>query len=366
MKSKKENQIRIAIQNPIFIFQNQKRNFNGYNYLFFQEYVSVIYVTDYKRYFKYKLKLKELYKKRLIKNNIKIILNPFKLKKESEILINFSGRIDKFLKGLPRIYEGLKVCHLMDYNFNPSKMNKKLEKSKVDYILGYCDHYKNSSFFRKYYPKFQNRIISVPFGYGERFEMKLSFDKRINKAIALGSVNPLNDINNSSLREYEEYFLGERFTHKLRRKIVENREIWNEWIDDLLPTFPETKNPNYLPEDILNNYKMFINDSGLLNFPPARTYEGIASGCVMIAENLEIYKELGFKDGYNCILFKKGNYDEMVKKIKFYMENPQILNEIQKNSLKLSKNFNHKKIAEQLYTNLIKIYLEKKLNNFKT
>lgn len=359
-------EVKIAVQNPIFLLMNQKKNFNGYDFIFFKKYVKFIFLTDYKRLFKYFFTINLMKKKGIINKDIKIILNPFKLSK-TEILIGFSGRPDKFMRCLPRMYKGMKVYHIKDFHFNPTKSNINLLKSKIDYLLGYTNHYKYSCFFRKYYSSFEKKIISLPFGYGDRFSSVKNFNIRINKAIALGSLKETNDLKNSVLSEYENFYIDERFTHKLRRKIVKNRRLWNEWIEDILPTFPQNNNRKYDPSYVLNSYKMFVNDASILNFPPARTYEGIASGCVMVAEDLELYRELGFIDGYNCILFEKENYNEMIEKIDFYIKNPEKLYNLHKNSLELSKKYSHKKVADYLYNKLIEKYLiwkeEKSGNN---
>lgn len=51
----------------------------------------------------------------------------------------------------------------------------------------------------------------------------------------------------------------------------------------------------------MNEYKMFINDEGENNFPQARTYEGIACGCVMVAADSPIYYDWGFVPEVNYI-----------------------------------------------------------------
>ena len=269
----------------------------------------------------------------------------------------FSGVPYKILYKPVSVFNGLKIYHLMDYVFYPDKAYRALKRNGVKYVMAYCDHYANDGFFRKFYEDYtSDKIITVPFGFGNRFNIITPFGERKNKAIALGAVNPVNDQRGGILLAYQEFHNNEPFTHILRRNIVLNRETWNDCIDDMLPTFPETKNPNYDPVKVLNQYTMFINDAGLMNFPPARTYEGIASGCVMVAEDLQIWKDLGFENGKNCILFEKGNYIEMIDKIKYYMSHFNELWEIQKNSIELAQNFTHEKIADRLYIDILNHY----------
>ena len=344
-------EIRIAVHNPIFLLQDQYKNFNGYNYVFTLKYADVLYITDYRNICEYKKKLKELNRE-----DIRIVYTTTALNRMSDIVIGFSGRVDKLLHCCSAHYHGLKIYHVMDYVYCAHKANNKLKKRKVDYVLGYCNHGKHCGFFQKYYSGYKDKVIAVPFGFGERFKAYKPFNERINKAIALGSVNPINDAKDKSLKEYAAFFDSEEFTHKLRRAVVLHRDEWREYIDDKLPTHPETKNPFYDPVEELNNYTMFINDAGLMNFPPARTYEGIACGCVMVAEDREIYKDLGFVDSVNCILFEPGNYEQMVSKVEFYIKNPQLLINMHDNSVTLSKKYTHGSVASYLYREVMDKY----------
>ena len=343
--------MRIAVQNPSFIFDNQKKNFNGYNYQFIMKYVEVFYITDFRKLEEYKKWIHDF------KREAEIVYSVGELNKKADVLMCFSGVPYSFFYKPPRRFRGLKIYHVMDYVFFPKKAANALNKADVQYIMAYCNHYKHDAFFRQYYSRFtEENIISVPFGYGERFTNNTVFSNRINKVIALGSVNPVNDLKGTILKEYSNYHKNEFFTHKLRRAVVENRDCWSDYIDDLLPTYPETKNPVYDPVEMLNKYSMFLNDAGLMNFPPARTYEGIASGCVMVAEDLGIWKDLGFVDGVNCILFEKGNYKEMIEKISYYQNHENELKNIQYCSLELSQEYSHNVVAEKLYSEVSKRY----------
>lgn len=348
--------MRIAVINPVFLLQNQEKNFNGYNYLFFMEYVSVIYVTDLRRYHAFKVFLEQNNR-----NDVVMVTNGRALNKAADVVISFNGVPNRFFHRFPKKFYGLKICHIMDYVFYASKANRALEKYKVNYLLGYCNHGKYCKFFRQYFPSYVNRVISQPFGYGKRFQDLTAFEERQNKAIALGSVNPVRDMKGVILKEYSEFYRDEEFTHRLRRQVVLHREEWGQWIDDKLPVYPDTKNPYYNPVEELNKYTMFINDAGLMNFPPARTYEGIASGCVMVAERLEVWGDFGFQDGINCILFEKGNYEDMIKKIGHYQDRPDELKVLQVNSLKLAESYSHDKLARKLYDKIVQIADEERV-----
>lgn len=344
--------MKIAVQNPSFILQNQEKNFNGYNYIFLKKYVSTIYTIDIRKI--------KAYKQWVAENNLNITVtkNPWKLNKLADVLMCFNGVPYRPFHKPPKGFQGMKVYHVMDYVFFPKKANRSLSKNGVEYVMAYCDHYLNDGFFRQYYPNYtSDKIITVPFGFGERFKEIIPFSERKNKAIAIGSVNPVKDLRGGILVDYQNYHRNEKFSHKLRHEVVVNREKWCDYIDDMLPTYPETKNPNYDPVVELNKYTMFINDAGLMNFPPARTYEGIAAGCVMVAEDLQVWKDLGFINNKNCILFEKGNYDEMIKRIRYYCMHFDLLKDIQKKSMELVTQFSHERIADKLYDDVRKRFV---------
>ena len=255
----------------------------------------------------------------------------------------------------------------MDYSDNTAKASSMYSQRGVDFLMAYSRADLNSPFFDKYFPNYHGKVISVPFGYGKRFKCEIPFEKRENKCIALGSVNPVRDplMAEESLKEYISYYATEEYSHPIRRAIVENLNMWQDCISSRLPVFPETKNPKYDAVKELNNYTMFINDASIDNFPPARTYEGIASGSVMVAEDLQIYRDLGFINGENCILFEHRDYDQMIQKIRYYMQNPEELMAIQKKSITLSKKFSHVNVAKELYDRIRDIAIRKNFNSKK-
>ena len=210
----------------------------------------------------------------------------------------------------------------------------------------------------KYYPTFKNKVVSIPFGYHKRFQPLNTFYKRQKKAVILGSLNPINDprCKKEEIKSYMEFFGKNNFMHPIRYKLAFDREnlLYQKVIDIRLPVYPQTKDFSYDAVEMMNRYQMFINDESVLNFPPARTYEGIAAGCVMVCTDNSIYKDLGFINKKNCIMFKKGDYEDLVKKIKYYQKNQKELAKIQKNSLKLAENFTHEKIADLLYEEIMK------------
>ena len=338
--------MRIAVQNPSFLLGDQERNFNGYNFKFVEKYCDVIYVP---RLLSVRHYIRLIH--RMGWKNKKICVSPRQLNKMADVLMCFNGGAYS-TEGKPvQDFHGLKIYHVMDFSNQTRRLNEALTQGGVDYLMGYARHDRHSGFFQTYFPNYIGKVIAVPFGFGARFQNLKPFDQRINKCIALGAVNPINDplIKDDGLNDFITYYHNYEYSHEIRKMIVDHLDIWGDIFDSRLPVPPETKNPSYDAVAELNNYTMFINDESIDNFPPARTYEGIACGCVMVCTDSPIYAELGFKDGVNCIMFPKHDYETMHAKITYYIEHSDKLERIQKNSLALAEKYRHSEVAKQLY-----------------
>ena len=344
--------MKIAIHNPQFIFQEQTKNFNGYNFEFLKYHTDILYLSKPWHVLKYIKRLKEL---DIDVSKYQFIFSLATLNQKADVLLSFNGvpYVKHFTP--PQKFTGLKIWHTMDYVFRASESNKILKENGIDYVMGYTRHDWYCPFFQKYYVDFKDRVIAVPFGYGDRFKNNKSIENRIKKCIALGSINPVNDplCRPGILDDYIKFYKDEVWTHKFRRILAENVEILNDIMDSKLPLY-KTKNPNYDPVEKLNNYQFFINDEGLPNFPPARTYEGIACGGIMIAAKNKIYEDLGFVDGANYIAFTKNDLENFKVKIRKALKNRYDLKSVQKKSLELAKKYTHKNVALKLYEKIKK------------
>jgi glycosyltransferase involved in cell wall biosynthesis len=254
-------------------------------------------------------------------------------------------------------FNGLKIYHLMDYTFFPAKSSEILSKAGVDFVFGYNCHDKYCPLFQENYPQYLGKVIPVPFGFADRFQELVPFQKRKNKVIALGSVNSFVDPvhTQDEFKEVNQFFLnrGEKFMHKFRRMLVENESRLSDIMDSKLPHFPKAKDFDYDIVEIFNQYKMFVSCESLQYFPPAKTFEGPASGSVLICSEHPCFFDYGFKDQVNCIKHKEFDVDDFRDKASFYISNPDKLLQIQKQGTQfVRENYNHKKIAQYVYSKI--------------
>jgi hypothetical protein len=242
----------------------------------------------------------------------------------------------------------------MDYVFKAQNAIDALVRGGADFVMGYARHDLYCDFFKKYYSFYSEKVIELPFGSGSRFKSIVPFEQRENRCIALGAVNPVDDplCNPRTIDEYRCFYQNKKWTHEFRRQLVENEKELGGLVNSRLPHFPETKNSSYDPVMELNQHRFFVNDEGLLNFPPARTFEGMASGCVMVASENPIYRSLGFKDGENYISFKKNDLNDFRCKLEEYIKSPKKSNMLHLKGIELSKNFTHTAIADRLFSQI--------------
>lgn len=346
-----EHKPKIIIYEPEVLFWGVAAGFHGYSITFINQYADCIYL---KKGIKHALRYRRQLWKMGIRRYIPFIHHLDKSNKRESVLVGFTIPAeddDELLK-----FRGIKYFHLMDYYLFITRNLEFLKKYSVDYVIGHTQMEKNCKLFREYYSEYHDRTISLPFGYQKRFVCSTAFEDRKNIAIGLGSINPVDDpkLSYDVKKEFIDYFSNEEFMHPLRRYIQTHEEELVNEIESRFPSPKKQKDFSYDAVEVLNSYTMFINDAGLSNFPPARTYEGIACGCVMVAENNSIYNDLGFIPNVNYIAFEQGNYDDMKNKIDYYISHPNQLAEMQKKSIELSRRYSHFEVAKDLYSQIIK------------
>ena len=338
--------MRVAVEEPSFLlFEGDiTQNFYGYQKYYTQKYAEVIYTHKLRTAVRYRLKLKKLN----MQNNVKIVISERKLNKYADVLIGFNTYRDK-TNGVEK-FNGIKIYDIRDHHMQVRRVQHFLETAGVDYLIAGGQLDQHSTFFNREFSRYNGKVLSIPYGYAERFKEVKPFGERINKAVGLGSINLVNDQrqNVDDMKPVVDFFRGRTWTHETRAYIALHADEFEDCIDSFFPSVEQQKDFSYDAVERLNQYTMFINDAGNFNFPAIRTYEGIACGCVMVAAENPIYEELGFIKDVNYIAFAENDFDEMKQKIRYYMENKAELEEIQKNSLKLAKLYSQELVADRL------------------
>jgi hypothetical protein len=97
--------------------------------------------------------------------------------------------------------------------------------------------------------------------------------------------------------------------------------------------------------EAVNSYQIHFN-LNLSNDINYRSFETLGCGTALLTNKNSQYEELGFKDGFNSIIYSTVN--EMIEKLDFYKNHPLELLEIQKNSIELAKMHTYDERAKTL------------------
>lgn len=342
--------MRLALHDPRFLLVDPARNFNGWAVELVKRTRPVLYLPDRRLLAMLPLALRRNGVSRDDLGGIALTLRG--LNRRADVLVDLDGRSD--LRPLPPGFQGMKFVHTMDYVFAARESNATFERAGVDWLLGYTDHWRHCSFFRHYYPRYEGRVISVPFGFAPRFVPTRPFAEREGRVVACGAVNPVADplARPGELNDYIDWWhsRGEHYTHAWRRRLAEHADENVDILDaTLLPRFPETKNPSYDAVETMNRFKLYANDEGLMRFPPARTFEGAACGSVMVSSNHPSFHDLGFQDGVNCLMHRRHDLADFRRVVTLALANPVELERVAARSCELVRSrYSHEQVAATL------------------
>lgn len=288
-------------------------------------------------------------------SNVEIVFSPRTLRSTCDILLNFNSHTgaNDFTPAVRR-FEGIKVWHASDYFWNEpaSAVNRRFEAFGVDYVLGYARHDRHCAYFQKSFPKFAGKVIPVPFGFAPRFAVTTAFSERIARCVGLGAVNPLRPLEYpiQNFRESADFYPDEAWMHRFRRKLLLNRHRMSDVFDSMFPEFPRIKDFSYDLVAKMNAYKMVTTCESIFCFPPAKAYEGPACGAVLVCADHGCFRDVGFVDGENCVMYRRDDVDDFADKVRYYVGNDIELSRIQESGTTFVRSrFSHRAVAEYLF-----------------
>lgn len=348
--------MRVAIQNPGFLFADQAKNFDGYNFAFLKKYKPALYLTGWRarisRGFQWK---QALVRAGLRAGDYEFIYDVKALSRTADVLLCFNQAACLPGNVPPREFPGLKVWHVMDFNYRTGECYSALCHGGVDYVMAYAQLDRDCAFFQQYYPGYAGKVIPVPFGFGERFQKRTPFAERTRKVLAMGAINPVDQGMglDSPLREYAEFYRKEEYSQLWRKLLSENEESLHDVLASFLPKPPATSRPGDDPVVMLNAYAMYANDESICGFPPARTYEGAASGAVMVSAHHPAFTDLGFVDGENCIMHRPLDLAHFRERVLHYLAKPEELERLARNgTTMIRERYTHEAVANRLWQTL--------------
>jgi hypothetical protein len=352
--------MRIALHN-IHLLPNLK--FHGYVLeLLRRRQVSVLYFSDYNglsiaRTLYRIAKNRYQYLKGIKWSEFDYAFSVGELRRKADVLLNlnlmYMPNLDtEFSSGVTR-FDGLKIFHVGDYFwYHPgSEINRLLQRSGVDHLFGYAMHDRYCDYFQSQFSRYRGKVWGIPFGFAPRFKPLKPYVERSNKAVALGSVNPLRPLQDSAYnyRETADYFPDECWFHKFRRQLVLNKNRLAGVMDSMLPEFPTIKDFKYDMVAKFNEYRMFVTCESIFPFPPAKVFEGTACSTALFCADHDCNREYGFEDGKNCVMYRQYDIDDFRDKVTWYQRNESRLSEIAAEGYRfVTKNYSHKSVANSV------------------
>lgn len=292
---------------------------------------------------------------------VEVVFDGSALNDRADVLVCFTGMPWEQWHEPPAEFTGMKVFHVSDYVFNPRESHEALRNGGVDYVLGYTAHDRYDLFFSRMYPTYNGRVIPFPFGFGDRFLVDMPFSQRRPKVVGLGAVNPtgLQEATRPAiLSEYIAFHEPEMWTHRWRRMLFENAAELADIFESRYPAYPDTNNLEYDAVLELATHAMFANDVGLMNFPPARTYEGLAAGAALVCDGHPSYADLGLVNGVNYIVHKPHDIEDFRRTVESYLAEPAELERVANAGRDLARtHFTHDAVATKLRDDIYALWV---------
>jgi hypothetical protein len=285
-------------------------------------------------------------------DHIRCIFSSEELNRECDVLISLDSQPRDFSPAV-KAFPGIKIYHLMDYFWGEPLSQKaaRLKEHGVDFVMSYASPDRYDPYFIKHAPEYVGKVIPVPFGFGPRFASHTPFDQRQKRCVALGSVRPLRFPQEPErlYKEQADFFGHEQWFHKFRRMLVEHRGQLDDVMDSLLPEFPRYRDYDYDLAGVFNQYQLFVSDESLFFFPSAKTFEGPASGTVMVCSTHPSFSDLGFVDGVNCLMHREFDIEDFHQKVRGALQNQSQLRDIAARGKQLARSrFDEKTVGLKL------------------
>jgi len=306
-------------------------------------------------------------------------INPFKIKlirkcselKRTDILFsflygNFSSHSGTFNTLPERIIkefsetDAYKILHLTHYMYNAGLGSHNSMQAKIDLFVCENNLYKNSQFFRHFFPWYQKDVYVLPFVPKKRFANNIAFQKRKNKAIATGTITFM-------MKDKDFlYYYNTSQVHPMRAELYNNRSQIAEFVDCYISDISEgrkaitvsktdnifkkfyamvyydfiAKQKKYFSFDIVqkyNDYTMFIVPEEINDLPGIGFVEGMACGSAYIGKRDPMYADIGMIDGVHFIGYD-GTLQDLLDKIRYYQSHEEELENIARQGSEFAQN----------------------------
>lgn len=271
-----------------------------------------------------------------------------------------------------------KYVMLNQFNFHePNDIYDEI-KFASDFIME-ADIFKKGSIIYKYPLPDKYNFHLLPYAPAERFKPFRSFEERINRAVATGTLARCRS------HIHQEHF-GTDLCHKMRKVIFDNTRYLDGYVDSIITPYMEGKKEKTIrPEDSnlkrfiysmynmlyaktghqktyfsinivdkYNEYQMAVVPEELIGVPAIGAFECMACGTAMIGLDSTMYRDLGLIPGVHYISYD-GTVENLKEVIKYYQINQSELKTIATNGCEFVKRNLTKENLEQKFLRILEI-----------
>lgn len=255
------------------------------------------------------------------------------------------------------------------------RMSNYINKINPNYLVSESNLFKNSAFFRKYFPDYKKDVLVMNFVPQKRFKVIKPFSKRKNKCVATGTLieYPVSLMN----EQFYEFYKINTY-HPTRKMIYYGSDILSGYVDSYITRQTEKEKPRKKFDKIVEFIKktlkiIFVktkkeyfsfNIVGLYNsyqmcvvgeeteLPGVGFVEGMSCGCAYIGQDLPFYRDIGMIPGKHFIAYG-GTAKDLKNKIEYYQNRPKKLKKIAEEGRELiEKKCNYNYIIENFLRQL--------------
>lgn len=295
---------------------------------------------------------------------------------DQDIIISYSKIEECSLKNQTRGKTAVSMLHF----YGDKKTSLKLKNLKPDLIFAESRLDCHSELFKKYYKWYHGRMVMLPFVPEPRFQKRVGFDKRNNKAMAIGTLTRNRDaefvnlygtsafqpqrelilMNQERLLKYVDCLISEREGGNSKKEIT-GAENWMEAVyKRLFNTLYADKQKEYFSFDMVdkfNEYRMFLCPEDAHENPGIGFVEGMACGCAYIGKTEGVYEDYGMVNGKHYIGYD-GSLKDLEEKIAYYQrqEHYEEIRSIAENGYDfVRRHFNEEKAAHDFVSELLEL-----------
>lgn len=262
----------------------------------------------------------------------------------------------------------IKLFNLSHLEVETKLISKNAQLIGVDFFVFENNLYKNSKYFRHFYPYYKKDTLVLPHVFNSRFKKYIKFSDRKKLCFASGRVIMFNEKKDFNYKDFINYYKI-NYQHKIRYEIYKNKENLKDYINSYI-SFKDSRENNsrkkiseikenyYSKFDIVemyNSHKMFIAPEGINDTPAVGFVEGMACGAALFAIDNNMYSDLGLIKNFHYVSYD-GSINDLVKKIIYFQNNDSELEKIASNGYEFAiNNFNQEKVSMEFINFLNRI-----------